>query len=85
MERERRKLELQEKKLVSEIKKSAKNGQISAAKIQAKDLVRTKKYVEKFNNMKTQLQAISLRIQVCYNIFTYGCSEKFINIGVRRL
>lgn len=63
LERERRKLELQEKKLVSEIKKSAKNGQISAAKIQAKDLVRTKKYVEKFNNMKTQLQAISLRIQ----------------------
>lgn len=56
-------MEAQEKKLVAEIKKSAKNGQISAAKIQAKDLVRTKKYIEKFNNMKTQLQAISLRIQ----------------------
>lgn len=63
LEREKRKLEAQEKRLVQDIKKSAKNGQINAAKIQAKDLVRTKRYIEKFNGMKTQLQAISLRIQ----------------------
>lgn len=49
--------------MVAEIKKSAKNGQVSAAKVQAKDLVRTKTYVSKFDNMKAQLQAISLRIQ----------------------
>ena len=54
---------MQEKKLIQEIKKSAKNGQVNAAKIQAKDLVRTRKYIEKFGNMKTQLQAISLRVQ----------------------
>ncbi|KAH3675127.1 hypothetical protein WICMUC_002783 [Wickerhamomyces mucosus] len=63
LDRERQKLEQQEKKLINDIKKSAKNGQIGACKIQAKDLVRTKKYIEKFNGMKTQLQAISLRIQ----------------------
>ncbi|CCD27396.1 ESCRT-III subunit protein DID4 NDAI_0K02050 [Naumovozyma dairenensis CBS 421] len=63
LEREKRKLATQEKKLILEIKKSAKNGQIKAAKIQAKDLVRTRNYMEKFDNMKTQLQAISLRIQ----------------------
>ncbi|AQZ16617.1 DID4 (YKL002W) [Zygosaccharomyces parabailii] len=63
LEREKRKLEMQEKKLVMDIKKSAKNGQVSAAKVQAKDLVRTKGYIQKFDNMKTQLQAISLRIQ----------------------
>ncbi|AET38175.1 ESCRT-III subunit protein DID4 Ecym_2446 [Eremothecium cymbalariae DBVPG len=63
LEREKRKLETQEKKLVQDIRKSAKNGQINAAKIQAKDLVRTKRYIEKFNSMRTQLQAISLRIQ----------------------
>lgn len=63
LKRERGKLEKQEKSLVSDIKKSAKNGQVSAAKIQAKDLIRTKKYIEKFNAMTTQLQAISLRIQ----------------------
>lgn len=54
---------MQEKKLVLEIKKSAKSNQISAAKIQAKDLVRTRNYITKFDNMRTQLQAISLRIQ----------------------
>lgn len=63
LERERRKLEQQEKKLISDIKRSAKDGQVTAAKIQAKDLVRTRKHISKFSNMKTQLQAISLRIQ----------------------
>lgn len=63
LDREKRKLEAQEKKLIAEVKKSAKNGQINAAKIQAKDLVRTRNYIQKFDNMKAQLQAISLRIQ----------------------
>ncbi|KAB8225439.1 Snf7-domain-containing protein [Aspergillus novoparasiticus] len=63
LDRERTKLENQEKKLVQDIKKSAKNGQIGACKIQAKDLVRTRRYIQKFYQMRTQLQAISLRIQ----------------------
>lgn len=46
LDRERVKLENQEKKLVQDIKKSAKNGQIGACKIQAKDLVRTRRYAE---------------------------------------
>lgn len=61
--REVTKLQQQEKKLTSEIKKLAKAGQIASAKIQARDLVRTRNYVQKFNSVKTQLQAISLRIQ----------------------
>ena len=43
LDRERVKLENQEKKLVQEIKKSAKNGNMGACKIQAKDLVRTRR------------------------------------------
>ena len=35
----------------------------SAAKIQAKDLVRTRRYIQKFTQMKVQLQAVSLRMQ----------------------
>lgn len=61
--RETTKLQQQEKKLIGDIKKSAKLGQISSAKVQAKDLIRTKGYITKFNSMKAQLQAISLRIQ----------------------
>ena len=103
MDRERIKLESQEKKLIADIKRSAKNGQMGACKIQAKDLVRTRRsvgipslihspfrglktpksgvtgsrpllvapkltgancrYIQKFVQMKTQLQAVSLRIQ----------------------
>lgn len=64
LDRERTKLENQEKKLVQEIKKNAKAGQMGAVKVQAKDLVRTRRYIQKFYQMRTQLQAISLRIQV---------------------
>lgn len=70
LDRERVKLENQEKKLIQEIKKSAKNGQMGACKIQAKDLVRTRRYIEKFYSMRTQLQAISLRIQVSFWLTT---------------
>lgn len=63
LDRERQKLENQEKKLIVEIKKSATAGNMGACKIQAKDLVRTRRYIEKFYSMRTQLQAISLRIQ----------------------
>lgn len=36
---------------------------MGAVKVQAKDLVRTRRYITKFYQMRTQLQAISLRIQ----------------------
>ncbi|KAI8886561.1 Snf7-domain-containing protein [Backusella circina FSU 941] len=63
LDREREKLERQEKKLIADIKKSAKDNQMSACKIMAKDLVRTRRQVQKFYSMKTQLQAVGLRIQ----------------------
>ncbi|KAK7203506.1 Snf7 family [Myxozyma melibiosi] len=63
LDRERQKLEQQEKKLIADIKKSAKANQMGACKIQAKDLVRTRKYIQKFYQMRTQLQAVALRIQ----------------------
>lgn len=63
LDRERTKLEAQEKKLVMDIKKSAKSGQMGSCKIMAKDLVRTRRYISKFYQMRTQLQAVSLRLQ----------------------
>lgn len=45
LDRERIKLEGQEKRLIVDIKRSAKNGQMGACKIQAKDLVRTRRLV----------------------------------------
>eukprot|EP00004_Rigifila_ramosa_P003071 TRINITY_DN1320_c0_g1_i1.p1 TRINITY_DN1320_c0_g1~~TRINITY_DN1320_c0_g1_i1.p1 ORF type:complete len:157 (-),score=55.10 TRINITY_DN1320_c0_g1_i1:9-479(-) len=36
---------------------------MGAAKIMAKDLVRTRQYIDKFYKMRAQLQAVSLRMQ----------------------
>uniref|UniRef100_A0AAV1TG19 Charged multivesicular body protein 2a n=1 Tax=Peronospora matthiolae TaxID=2874970 RepID=A0AAV1TG19_9STRA len=62
LDRERTNLQLQEKKLILEIKKMAKEGQIASVKIMAKDLVRTRQHVTKFYTMRSQLQAVSLRL-----------------------
>jgi len=42
IERERTKLQTQEKKIITDIKKAAKEGQMGPVKIMAKDLVRTR-------------------------------------------
>ena len=63
LDRERVRLEAQERKLIADIKKAAKDGQMGSCNIMARDLVRTRNYIHKFYVMKTQLQAISLRIQ----------------------
>jgi len=63
IDRERTALQNQEKKITIEMKKLAKQGQMGAVKIMAKDLVRTRANVTKFYKMRTELQAVSLRIQ----------------------
>lgn len=63
LEREKSKLEQQEKKLIADIKTNARNGQMNACKIMAKDLIRTRRYISKFSGMVTQLKAVSLRLQ----------------------
>ncbi|KAG6037494.1 hypothetical protein E4U41_005073 [Claviceps citrina] len=72
LDQTRVKLEKQEKTLIQQIKTSAKNGQMGACKIQAKDLVRTRRYIEKFFAMRSQLQKISLRLQ------TYRTNEQMM-------
>lgn len=63
LDRERVKMEQQEKKIISDIKKMAKEGQMDAVKIMAKDLVRTRRYVKKFILMRANIQAVALKVQ----------------------
>lgn len=63
LDRERQKMEQQEKKVIADIKKMAKQGQMDAVKIMAKDLVRTRRYVKKFILMRANIQAVALKIQ----------------------
>ena len=83
LDRERASLERQQEKLVKDIKKAAKEGQMvrtfcvplravlvtlsahqGSVRIMAKDLVRTRQYVTKFYQMRSQLQAVSLKLEV---------------------
>ncbi|KAG8302507.1 Charged multivesicular body protein 2A [Homalodisca vitripennis] len=63
LDRERQRMEQQEKKIIADIKKMAKDGQMDAVKIMARDLVRTRRYEKKFMMMKANIQAVSLKIQ----------------------
>lgn len=62
IDRERMTLQSNEKKTIAEIKKLAKQGQIPAAKILAKDLVRTRSYITKMYTMRAELQAVSMQL-----------------------
>lgn len=63
LDRERDKMEVQERKLIADIKKMAKDNQLDSVKIMAKDLVRTRKYIKKFRIMKANIQGVSLKVQ----------------------
>lgn len=62
LDRERMALQQQEKKTVAEIKKMAKEGQMDAVKVMAKSLVRNRHAVTKMYGLKSELQAVSLRL-----------------------
>nr|CAG4648356.1 EOG090X0H8I [Moina brachiata] len=63
LDREKQKMEQQEKKIIMDIKKMAKDNQMDAVKIMALDLVRTRRYIKKFIMMKANIQAVALKIQ----------------------
>jgi charged multivesicular body protein 2A len=63
LEKEIENLKRQDKKLTSDIKKSAKLGQMPSVRIMAKDLVRTRSHVTRFIEMKTHLNAVALKMQ----------------------
>ncbi|KAK4123828.1 putative vacuolar-protein sorting-associated protein [Parathielavia appendiculata] len=77
LDQQRVKLEKQEKTLIAQIRQSAQKGQMGACKVQAKDLVRTRRYIEKFYGMRSQLQKVSLRLQDLY-FQTYRTNEQMM-------
>ncbi|KAG1339206.1 vacuolar protein sorting-associated protein 2 [Cocos nucifera] len=91
IERERQGLQAQEKKLIVEIKKTAKQGQMQriqwsislclpkfkgAVKVMAKDLIRTRHQITKFYALKSRLQGVSLRIQTLKSTQAMGEAMK---------
>ncbi|BAF28900.1 vacuolar protein sorting-associated protein 2 homolog 1 [Oryza sativa Japonica Group] len=85
IERERQGLQAQEKKLIAEIKKVAKQGQMGAVKIMAKDLIRTRHQITKFYALKSQLQGVSLRIQTLKSTQAMGEAMKGVTKAMRQM
>jgi charged multivesicular body protein 2A len=63
LDRERAGLEREEKRITVEIKKMAKEQQMGAVKVMAKDLVRTRAHITKFIEMRSHLQSCGLKLQ----------------------
>lgn len=85
LDRERNKLEQQERKLILDIKKMAKAGQMDAVKIMAKDLVRTRSYVKKFITMRANIQAISLKVQTLKSQASMANAMKGVTRAMKRM
>ncbi|XP_056400416.1 charged multivesicular body protein 2a-like [Hyla sarda] len=63
LDRERQKLEQQEKKIICNIKKMAKEGKMDAGKIMARELFRTRRYMKKFRLMREDIHAVFLKLR----------------------
>lgn len=62
LDREKAGMAKTETTLINDIKKAAKAGQVKQCKIMAKDLVRTRKHMEKFTNLCAQLRVMGLQM-----------------------
>ncbi|XP_034484312.1 charged multivesicular body protein 2a [Drosophila innubila] len=85
LDRERMKMDQQEKKIIADIKKMAKEGQMDAVKIMAKDLVRTRRYSKKFMLMKANIQAVSLKIQTLKSQNTMAQAMKGVTKAMQNM
>lgn len=85
MDRERSSLEKQEKKVIIDIKASAKAGQNEVTRIQAKDLVRTRNHIKKMILMKSQIQTVSLSIQGMKSTNTMAQAMKNVTKAMGRM
>ncbi|XXG54751.1 hypothetical protein AAC387_Pa03g2550 [Persea americana] len=74
--RERRSLQNQEKKLILEMKKSAKKGQMRAIKVMAKDLIRKRHQMKRSYALKSQLHGVALQIQTMKSTQAIGKAIK---------
>merc|ERR1712121_185657 len=75
----------QEKKIIADIKKMAKAGQMDAVKIMAKDLVRTRRYVKKFMIMRANIQAVSLKIQTLKSQNSMAMAMKDVTKAMQKM
>jgi len=85
MEKERFHMEQQEKRLIVDIKKLAKEGQLEAVRITAKDIVRTRQYIKKFMLMKANIQAVTMQVVSVRSQYAVADAMKRVTIAMRAM
>ncbi|ORC91740.1 charged multivesicular body protein 2A [Trypanosoma theileri] len=85
IDRERNKLQTQERKIVMDMKRMAKQDQIDSVRIMARDLVRTRKYQQKMYRMRTQIQGVALRIQTMQSTGQMATAMKGVAKAMRSM
>jgi charged multivesicular body protein 2A len=85
LDRETRSLQREEQRLTIEIKKMARENQMKAVKIMAKDLVRTRQYITKFIEMRSHLQGCALKLQTVASHAAMAEAMKSTAIAMRKM
>jgi Conserved protein implicated in secretion len=78
-------MERDEKKLASDIQALAKKGQMGAVRIQARELVRTKNFINKFLTMRAHLNAVLLKIQTVKSHEAMASALKGTSIAMQKM
>ena len=78
-------MERQEKTTIAEIKKNAKANQIDAVKIGAKDLVRTRNFIKKFIKMESQMNTVSMQLQMMKSTEAMNSAMKGVTQAMVRM
>lgn len=85
LQRERKAMERQEKTTIAEIKKNAKANQIDAVKIGARDLVRTRNFIKKFIKMESQMNTVSMQLQLMKSTEAMNSAMKGVTKAMIRM
>jgi charged multivesicular body protein 2A len=80
IDRERIRMENQEKKIIFDLKKVAKENQMESVRILAKDLVRTRRFIQRFMLLRANLQAVSMKIRTVQS--QHAISEAMLGVTI---
>ncbi|KAG5451077.1 Charged multivesicular body protein 2A [Clonorchis sinensis] len=82
---EKRRLEQDKTRIKTEIKKLAKQNEMDAVRILAKQIVRNDHYCKKFTLMRTNLEAVSLKLQTLKSTNAMGQTMKQVTQVMKRM
>lgn len=83
LDRERAKLRKQEVKIISEIRKLWKDGQVNAVKTEAKNLIETRRCIQTLSLLNAKIQAASMRIQTTRTLDVVRVNLRDVAVNLR--